>query len=112
MSFPSIENLQMPILQELNAVGGSEDVRFLYERLTAYFPQIIEKDLQKIEKWRKLVQKAGKELDDIRLVTRTKGIWQITERGKQRIENETIEFSLQNQEIKELNHREIQKNAW
>jgi hypothetical protein len=109
MSFPIFSTLQTPILQELNAVGGSEDVRFLYERLTAYFPQINENDLQKIEKWRKLVQKAGKELDEIGLLTRTQGIWKITERGKQRIESETIQFSLQSAEIKELNHREIQE---
>jgi hypothetical protein len=109
MSFPFFSSLQTPILQELNAVGGSEDIRFLYERLTAYFPQITEKDLLKIQNWRKLVQKAGKELDDIGLLTRNKGIWQITERGKSRIESETIEFSLQTQEITELNHREIQE---
>lgn len=109
MSFPTLQSLQMPILQELNAVGGSEDVRFLYERLTAYFPQITEKDLQKAEKWRKFVQKAGKELDEINLLNRNKGIWQITEGGKHRIESETIEFSLQTPDIKELNHREIQE---
>jgi hypothetical protein len=108
MPFPTIQSLQTPILQELNAVGGSEDVRFLYHRLTAYFPQLNENDLVKIQKWRKLVQKAGKELDKIGCLTRTQGIWKITEKGFRLIESETIEFSPINQAKRELNHREIQ----
>ncbi len=109
MSFPKLESLQTPILQELNAVGGTEDVRFLYERLSGYFPQINKSDLTKIQNWRKLVQKAGKELDEIGCISRTKGIWRITDRGKRRIENETIEFSTQREENKELNHRNVQE---
>jgi hypothetical protein len=108
MPFPTIQSLQTPILQELNAVGGSEDVRFLYHRLTAYFPQLNENDLVKIQKWRKLVQKAGKELDEIGCLTRTQGVWKITEKGFRRIETETIEFTPINQANRELNHREIQ----
>jgi hypothetical protein len=108
MSFPTVPSLETPILQELNAVGGTEDVRFLYQRLTAYFPQLNENDLNRIHQWRKLVQKAGRELDDIGCLTRDHGIWKITEKGASRIAGESIEFSFQTQEIKELNHREIQ----
>jgi hypothetical protein len=108
MPFPTIESLQTPILQELNAVGGTEDVRFLYERLTAYFPQLNEVDLDKIHNWRKLVQKAGRELDDIGCLKRERGIWKITEKGGRRIATESIEFLPQTPEVKELNHREIQ----
>ncbi len=109
MSFPTISSLQTPILQELSAVGGAEDVRFLYERLIAYFPQLNENDLKKLQNWRRLVQKAGKELDHLGYLIRAKGVWQITEKGNCQIENETIEFSGQANENKDLTHRNIQQ---
>ncbi len=57
----------MPILQELVAIGGAEDIRFLYSRLANYFPQITDKETALIgsntlEAWRKFVQRAGREL--------------------------------------------------
>ncbi len=108
MSFPKIESIYTPILQELAAVGGSEDVRFLYDRLTGYFPQLTESDLANIQKWRKLIQKAGRELSETGRLQRVKGIWQITEKGGREIEREKIEFLPQTQENIELNHLEVQ----
>jgi len=109
MSFPKIESIQTPILQELAAVGGSEDVRFLYDRLTGYFPQLTENDLENIQKWRKLIQKAGRELSETGSLKRVKGIWQITEKGGREIESEKIEFLPQTQINIELSHLEIQQ---
>jgi len=40
MAYPSAERVELPLLQELAATGGSEHVRFLYDRLVAYFPQL------------------------------------------------------------------------
>ena len=108
MSFPLSNSIENPILQELNAVGGSDDVRFLYEKLIAYFPQITSTDLQKVQKWRKTVQLAGKSLDDAGLITRERGFWKITEKGKRQIESESHEFDFTKAEIEELTHTKIQ----
>lgn len=99
MSYPNVSRIELPILQELVAMGGSEDVRFLYERLAGYFPQL-EKDEVfgdeegHNENWRRLVQRAGRELDDERQITRDKGIWTITHIGRERVEEEGTSFSI------------------
>ena len=108
MPFPLSTSIETPILQELSAVGGGDDVRFLYEKLVAYFPQINAKDLQKIHHWRKLVQRAGKELDEQGFLIRERGFWQITEKGRRKIEAEIHEFELAKPEIEELTHTRIQ----
>lgn len=108
MSFPLSTSIETPILQELSAVGGSDDVRFLYEKLVAYFPQMNSKDLQKNQHWRKLVQRAGKELDEQGLLIRERGFWQITEKGRRKIEAESHEFELTKAAIEELTHTKIQ----
>lgn len=108
MSFPLSTSIENPILQELSAIGGSDDVRFLYEKLIPYFPQITTKDLQKVQTWRKLVQRAGKDLDEQGFLLRERGFWQITEKGKLRIENEMHDFQFARTEIKEFNHKMIQ----
>ena len=108
MSFPLSTSLETPILQELSAVGGSDDVRFLYEKLVAYFPQITSKDLQKIQNWRKLVQRAGKELNEQGLLIRKRGFWEITDKGKRKIEAESHDFEFAKSAIEELNHQSIQ----
>ena len=33
MAYPGVARIELPILQELVATGGVEDVRFLYNRL-------------------------------------------------------------------------------
>lgn len=109
MSFPLSYNLETPILQELSAVGGSDDVRFLYEKLVAYFPQITSQDLQKVQKWRKIVQIAGKELDEQKLITRERGFWKITEQGIRKLEAENHDFQIATSEIEALSHQIVQR---
>jgi len=115
MSFPKSSSIEMPVLQELYVIGGAEDVRFLYERLTAYFPQLTESEIRAIRNgtkssWRKLIQKAGKELDEKGLLERNRGFWNLTEKGKRIVASETEGFEIsKSPEQKELNHREIQE---
>lgn len=114
MSFPLASAIETPILQELVAVGGSEDVRFLYERLISYFPQLSENEVRAIRagnstSWRKFVQRAGRELDDKRLLKRERGFWTITERGSTAVEAESAGFIVAKTEQKELSHGEIQQ---
>lgn len=88
----------MPILQELAATGGAEDVRFLYHRLVAYFPQFaeLEPEAAVSPAWRRHVQRAGRALDDERQITRDRrGRWQITAAGRRRVETEDSRFTVE-----------------
>lgn len=113
MSFPKTEQLGMPIMHELIATGGTEDVRFLYEKLINYFPQITEEEIYQIRNhnhagWRKVVQKAGLELEESGFIKRVKGIWQVSPKGREQVESEIEEFDFSTPEETELNHTEVQ----
>lgn len=117
MSYPNVSRIEFPILQELAAMGGSEDVRFLYERLAGYFPQlqrdeIIENGKRHNEVWRRLVQRAGRELDEKKEIERDRGFWTITQTGRKRIDEEETSFSFADftNEAKQetLSHKDIQ----
>ncbi len=110
---PKSPNIETPILQELSAVGGSDDVRFLYERLISYFPQISEVEIKQIkiskeQNWRKSVQKAGKSLDEQNLIRRERGFWTITDIGKRFIENENSGIIFTKTVDEALSHQDIQ----
>jgi hypothetical protein len=96
MAYPDATRLELPILQELVATGGADDVRFLYERLVAYFPQMSGgRDLHAREdrRWRRHVQRAGRELDEKRQLARRRGLWSITPQGRKRVDEEAPSFS-------------------
>src|SRR5919198_1442525 len=87
MAYPSAERVELPLLQELAATGGSEHVRFLYDRLVAYFPQLDPADVRAasnghLRQWRRLVQRAARALDERREIERDRGRWKITEVGR------------------------------
>lgn len=114
MAYPKSTDIGNPILHELSAVGGAESVKFLYEKLIPYFPQLASPEIQQIKtgenkKWRKLIQDAAKLLDEDGLITRRMGFWQITERGKRLIESESEDFEISNVEQTELSHRDVQE---
>lgn len=114
MSLPQTSTIEIPILQELVVTGGSDDVRFLYERLIGYFPQISDKESQEIRNganqyWRKAVQKAGKTLDENNFIKRSRGLWSITEKGRAVAIEETSGFILTKIKTKETTHLSIQE---
>lgn len=114
MTLPPSTTIEIPILQELVATGGSDDLRFLYERLIAYFPQISDLEISEIKKgtnqsWRKAVQKAGKSLNEKNLIQRNNGFWTIDNRGKSLVENENLGFTLTKSKPVEANHLNIQE---
>ncbi len=114
MPIPKISSIEMPILQELVATGGADNLRFLYERLPAYFPQLSEKEIGEIKagtnkNWRSAVQKAGKFLDERKLIERERGYWKITEKGRFEAEKETSGFALTVSQPKSLSHTTIQE---
>lgn len=114
MAFPKSTSVETPILQELLAVGGADDLKFLYERLIAYFPQITAKEISEIQTnnlttWRKLVQRAGKELDGKGLISRQRGFWAITVKGQKQVEAEIFDFEIAKEKKDKLSHIGIQE---
>jgi hypothetical protein len=120
MPYPSLERIELPLLQELAATGGMEDVRFLYDRLVAYFPQLSEEEVRPLsnghmKQWRRLVQRAGRCLDERREIERERGHWTITERGRKRVAEEGLQFSISDAGAREtapqegLTHEEAQQ---
>ena len=109
MAYPGVERLELPILQELVATGGTDDVRFLYERLVAYFPQLESGetagagDRHTRAPWRRLVQRAGRTLDEKREIERERGNWTITGAGRKRATEEATQFSLTETAARESN---------
>lgn len=98
MAYPGVARIELPILQELLATGGADDVRFLYERLIAYFPQLDETETQALDngyhkQWRRLVQRAGWQLSEQRQIERHHGNWTITAAGRKRVGEEALDFS-------------------
>ncbi|HVE60088.1 MAG TPA: winged helix-turn-helix domain-containing protein [Pyrinomonadaceae bacterium] len=116
MPLPFSPNIETPVLQELSAVGGTDDVRFLYERLISYFPSLSDAEISAIKSgenryWKKAVQKAGKTLDENKLIRRERGIWSLTDQGRRSVEAETkgIIFSKIEIENESLSHRQVQE---
>jgi hypothetical protein len=114
VSLPLASNIEMPILQELLAIGGTDDVRFLYQRLISYFPSLSDAEIAGIKsggykKWRTSVQKAGRMLDEQNFIRRERGIWSLTEKGKALVEAEQSGFSLTKTKSDPLSHLDIQE---
>jgi hypothetical protein len=95
MSFPETSRLELPILQELQATGGADQLRYLYERLPRYFPQLTSHDLDERaengrSRWARAVQRAGRQLEEKGELRREKDQWKITARGLKRVEAEAM----------------------
>jgi hypothetical protein len=98
MAYPGVTRIELPILQELIATGGMEDVRFLYARLAGYFPQLSREEVRALSnghraEWRRLVQRAGRMLADKRQIERQRGHWTVTATGRKRAAEEALDFS-------------------
>lgn len=114
MPLPLSSNVETPILQELSAVGGTDDVRFLYERLIPYFPSLSDAEISAIKSgeqkyWKKLVQRAGKILDENKLIRRDRGVWSLTEMGRKSVAEETEGFIFHQNPNESLSHKQIQE---
>jgi len=95
MAFPESSRVELPILQELEATGGSDQLRYLYERLVRYFPQLTPDDLSQKSAanrspWHRVVQRAGRQLEDQGEIRRERTRWRITQKGRHRVEVEAM----------------------
>jgi hypothetical protein len=120
MTLPGVARLELPILQELVATGGADDVRFLYERLISYFPQmngsVAPSFAREDRQWRRHVQGAGRVLDEKRQIERSRGLWSITNNGRKRVDEEAPSFTYAPDEpqtapaaASEFSHVEVQR---
>lgn len=114
MTLPISPLIETPILQELSAVGGTDDIRFIYQRLIRYFPSLSDAEIFQIQNganssWKKAVQKAGKSLDEKKLIFRDRGIWTITPGGKEKVLSENSDFTVAAKNSEPLNHQTIQE---
>jgi len=92
-------------------------LRYLYERLPRYFPQLTDQDLEERaesgrSRWARAVQRAGRQLEEKGELRREKNHWKITARGLRRVEDEamTLDAPAAASERKEktLTHKEAQ----
>jgi len=118
MPFPESSRIELPILQELDATGGSDQLRYLYDRLVRYFPQLTSEDLNAKgasgrSRWHALVQRAGRQLIVDGLLKRDASRWLLTAKGKRRIEAEdmrTITTTVvAEQAPRKISHKEAQQ---
>jgi len=115
VSLPKTSSIEIPILQELVATGGDDNLRYIYERLIAYFPQLTETEIAEIKNnrnksWRAVVQKAGKALEQKNFIRRTRGFWTITAKGTIEAQTEASGFAVVVNEITApLSHTNIQE---
>src|SRR5262245_1837561 len=99
MPFPETSRIELPILIELKATGGADQLRYLYDRLARYFPQITSDELDGRadngrSRWRACVQRAGRQLEERGELRRQKTCWEITTRGLKRAEIEAMQPEL------------------
>jgi hypothetical protein len=118
MPFPEAARIELPILQELDATGGSDQLRYLYDRLVRYFPQLGASDLEERtatgrSRWHMLVQRAGRQLSDKGELRRDNTRWRLTERGKRRVTAESMQVAADDpadeRNVREVSHAEAQQ---
>jgi hypothetical protein len=98
MPFPEAARVELPILQELKATGGSDQLRYLYQRLVRYFPQLTPQDLGERapsgrSRWHRVVQRAGRQLAEKGELRRTRERWELTPQGLRRVAAEAMQLA-------------------
>ena len=99
MTLPIQKDIELPLLFEIDAMGGEAKPQDVYPRVKAHFPQITEKDLEEtisrgINKWTNRIQWARQSLVSKKELERyPHGVWRITEKGRQRLWREGLKVS-------------------
>ncbi len=94
MAFPTQLQIEVPLLRVLCEFGGQAAPKLIYPKVAADFPELTEEDLNaklpsspSTFKWHNLVQWTRQALiEKEELDGSTRGIWKITQKGKQRLE--------------------------
>ncbi len=93
MAFPKQFEIEVPLLQTIQALGGSGKPKEIYPLVSKRFPQLTEEDLvaklpssPSTFKWHNLVQWCRQGLiEKGDLDGTTRGIWKLTTKGKERL---------------------------
>ncbi len=92
MAIPSEKDIELPLLQEIEAAGGEARPSDLYDRVARHFPQLTQADREaRYERTGQLIWPNKVQWVRNRLVRRgelnasTRGIWRITDRGRARL---------------------------
>jgi len=94
MALPKKKETELPLLREIEAVGGEAKPQTIYSKVTSHFPQITKEDLEEtitggINKWTNRIQWARQSLVlKGELERYPRGIWRITAKGRQRLRAE------------------------
>jgi Mrr restriction endonuclease-like protein len=117
MAFPETARVELPVLQELDAAGGTDHLRYLYDRLVLYFPQLSADDLEERtetgrSRWRAVVQRAGRQLEEKGELRRERTCWSLTSKGRHRVEAEALRLApappAADSHLREVSHKEAQ----
>lgn len=95
MAFPSLKEIELPVLIEIEAMGGEAQYQELLPRVAAYFPQITEADLKETttsgaNKWTMRIRWASYDLKEKGELERHRGVWTITEKGMGRLRRKRL----------------------
>ena len=96
MALPIQKDIELPLLLEIEAMGGEAHPQDLYPRVTARFSQITEIDLRETitggtNKWTNRIQWTRQALVSKQQLERyPRGVWKITEKGRERLRREGL----------------------
>jgi len=95
MAFPKQFEIEIPLLQAIQELGGSGKPKEIYPRVSQLFPQLTEEDLiaklpssPSTFKWHNLIQWCRQGLiQKGELDGATRGLWKLTSKGKDRLKS-------------------------
>lgn len=104
MAFPKQYEIEVPLLKAIKQLGGSGKPKVIYPIVTRFFDQLTEEDLEaklpsspSTYKWHNLVQWVRQSLvEKHELDGTTRGVWKLTQKGKQRLKEHSSNFELAN----------------
>lgn len=108
---PRADQIEVPILHELQALGGSDSPRYLEERLRSYFPQLDgAAPLELRRRFLRVVRRAGAHLSQLGELQRERDRWQLTDKGRRRAAAERLDTPAPDggSASAALSHRQIQ----
>lgn len=91
MTLPMEKDVELPLLIEIEAMGGEARPQDIYPRVTGHFPQVTEADLGEtishgMNKWTNRIQWARQNLVIKKELERyPRGVWRITDKGRERL---------------------------
>lgn len=90
MAFPKQSGIELPLLQEIEAMGGEASRKKLFPKVALHFPQITAQDLDKINpkgenQWEQVVKRVRNKLSREGEISTGGGIWRITDKGRARL---------------------------